>query len=150
MKSIIFILFYLSYFPCFSQIQNTTSDNLTIFENLESVVHGQGIVTIEQPFGVKNILEKQIQFNSKFIGSKGYRIQIGFFSGNKGREKAYKTKTNAVSELPEYDIYIVFSQPYFKVRIGDFYTKSQALMALKKIKEIYPGAFIVDDLIHIK
>ncbi len=130
--------------------QTGDTDEQTIFELLESQELGQGKVTIEQPFSVKNLVNKQIDFNSKFIGSKGYRIQVGFFSGNKGREKAYKTKSDIITQLPDYEAYIVFLQPYFKVRIGNFFTKSEALKALQEIKEIYPSAFIVDDLIHFE
>jgi len=122
----------------------------TIFEVLESQETGQGKVVIEQPFSIKNIVNQQIDFNSKFIGSMGYRIQVAFFSGNKGREKAYKTKSDIVTKLPDYDAYIVFLQPYFKVRIGDFFTKSQALSALQEIKEFYPSAFIVEDFIRFE
>lgn len=152
MKKIFFTFFYLWSIFGFSQtpLQSNNTEDQTIFEALESRENGQGKVVIEQPFGVKNILNKQIDFNSKFIGSKGYRIQVGFFSGNKGREKAYKTKSDIITRLPDYEAYIVFLQPYFKVRIGNFFTKSEALEALQEIKKTYPSAFIVDDLIHFE
>lgn len=152
MKTGFFLFFFLWYIAGFSQMTPQINDDKeqTIFETLESQETGQGKVIIEQPFTVKDIVNKQIEFNSKFIGSQGYRVQVGFFSGNKGREKAYKMKSDIITKLPDYDTYIVFLQPYFKVRIGDFFTKSQALRALQEIKEVYPSAFIVEDLIHFE
>ncbi len=149
-KKLFFVIFSIWCVIGFSQTPPQTGDieEQTIFELLESQPAGAGKVTIEQPFNIKDLVSQQVDFNSKFIGSRGYRIQVGFFSGNKGRTKAYKTKSDIVTQLPDYEAYIVFLQPYFKVRIGDFFTKSQALKALQKIKEIYPSAFIVDDLIH--
>ena len=150
MKKVVFVIFSMWCILGFSQTppQTGDTDEQTIFESLESQPAGTGKVIIEQPFSIKNLVSQQVDFNGKFIGSRGYRIQVGFFSGNKGREKAYKTKSDIVTQLPDYEAYIVFLQPYFKVRIGDFFTKSQALKALQEIKEIYPSAFIVDDLIH--
>ncbi len=152
MKTRFFLLFFLWYLIGFSQMmpQINNNEDRTIFETLESQEAGQGRVVVEQPFSVKSLVNEQIDFNSKFIGSHGYRVQVGFFSGNKGREAAYNTKSDIVTKLPDYDTYIVFLQPYFKVRIGDFFTKSQALSALQEIKELYPNAFIVEDLIHFE
>ncbi len=152
MEKTTFLFFFLWYLTGFSQTppQSNDTNTQTIFEVLESQEEGLGKVIIEQPFGVKSLVNRQIYFNSKFIGFQGYRIQVGFFSGNKGREKAYKTKSDIVTQLPDFDTYIVFLQPYFKVRIGDFFTKSEALKALQQIKEIYPNAFIVEDLIHFE
>ncbi len=152
MRKLFYIIFSLWCIFGFSQTPPQTGDtnDQTIFESLESQGAEVGKVTIEQPFSIKNLVSQQVDFNSKFIGSRGYRIQVGFFSGNKGREKAYQTKSKIVTQLPDYETYIVFLQPYFKVRIGDFFTKSQALKALQEIKKTYPSAFIVDDLIHFK
>jgi len=152
MKKLFFTFFSLWCILVFSQTppQTGDTDDQTIFESLESQSAGTGKVTIEQPFSIKNLVNQQVDFNNKFIGSRGYRIQVGFFSGNKGREKAYQTKSDIVTQLPDYETYIVFLQPYFKVRIGNFFTRSQALEALQEIKETYPSAFIVDDLIHFE
>ena len=152
MKKVFFTIFSLWCILGFSQTppQTGNTNDQTIFESLESQGAGVGKVTIEQPFSIKNLVGRQVDFNNKFIGSRGYRIKVGFFSGNKGREKAYQTKSNVVTQLPDYEAYIVFLQPYFKVRIGNFFTKSQSLKALQEIKKTYPSAFIVADLIHFK
>ncbi len=132
-------------------MQNKDDDNgQTIFESLESTNPNQGKVIIDQSFFIKNLIERHVELNSKFMGAKGYRIQIAFYTGNKGRDEAYKTKSDLVTQYPDYNSYIVFLQPYFKVRIGDFFTKSDALKALEIIKETYPSAFIVEDLIQFE
>jgi len=44
-------------------------------------------------------------------------------------------------------LYVKFIAPVFRVRVGDFRTKNEALKLLKNIQKDYPGAFIVPDII---
>lgn len=133
---------------CQPSVQNNDDKGQTIFESLESTASNQGEVVINQSFYIKNLINRHVELNRKFMGAKGYRIQIAFYTGTKGRNQSYKTKSDLVTQYPDLNVYIVFLQPYFKVRIGDFFSKSDALKALEYIKETYPSAFIVEDLIQ--
>jgi len=119
----------------------------TIFESLASQQADEGVVVLHQSTDLKAEVEGHTEYMRKFIGCRGYRIQIRFFSGNKGRKKAYKLKSELLEKLPQYMPYVIYNQPYFKVRLGDFFTKSEALKALETVKTAYPDAFIVEDLI---
>lgn len=51
------------------------------------------------------------------------------------------------SELPTY---VVYQQPYYRLRIGDFATRQDAQQALAAIEGRYPGAFIVPDTVTLR
>lgn len=72
----------------------------------------------------------------------GYRIQIYFGSE---RNKAQELKADFIKNFPETNAYLVYHQPYFKVRLGDFRTRIEAVGFLKKLGDRYTTAFIVTD-----
>ena len=120
-----------------------------VFYILQSKSNGS--LTINQPVEVEQKVKTHIDINKKMLGIKGYRIQIGLFSGKKAREKAYSLKSRYLSSNEDKtDIYVSYSAPYFNVRIGNFFTKSEALKELIEIKEKFPGAFIVEEFITIE
>ena len=61
--------------------------------------------------------------------------------------KAKSKKVEFLSKFPDYNVHIKYDAPNFKVRIGDFRTKNEALKLQKQIEGDYPMAFIVPDKI---
>ena len=76
---------------------------------------------------------------------KGYRIQI--FSGNIKKE-ANKIRLKFTQLFDETETYSVYEQPYFKVRVGNFKTKIEALEFKIELTEEFPNCFIVKDNIE--
>jgi hypothetical protein len=93
------------------------------------------------------MLEWHIKNNKKLDGIDGYRVEIFFSSAMNARERALEIKKEFLSSYPDHNVHILFSAPNFKVRVGDFRTKNEALKLYKKIQKDYPGAFIVPDII---
>ncbi|MBN2893280.1 MAG: SPOR domain-containing protein [Bacteroidales bacterium] len=79
----------------------------------------------------------------------GYRIQIYFESGNYSKSKAIEVKEDFESKYYGYHAYVSFNEPYYRVRIGDFRTKIEAVGFLKRIVRRYPNAFEVKDRITV-
>ena len=44
--------------------------------------------------------------------------------------------------------YRTYSNPFFKVTVGDFRTKSEAMRLLQQVKGSFPSAFIVKETIN--
>jgi hypothetical protein len=80
-------------------------------------------------------------------GIKGYRILIYMGSGQEARKEADQARAGFIRLFEGVTSYIRFEYPYFKVYVGDFRTKSEALRFLKQIENIYPDAFIRDDIV---
>ncbi|MFM9008490.1 MAG: SPOR domain-containing protein [Bacteroidota bacterium] len=76
----------------------------------------------------------------------GFRIQV-FFGPE--RVKAQETKTQLSALYPENQAYLVYQQPNFKVRLGDFKTRLEASRFLQEVQGSYPGAFIVPDEVRL-
>ena len=77
----------------------------------------------------------------------GYRVQIGSETNSHPAKRiraAFIQKYNDVSAYEDYH------QPYFKVRVGDFKTKLEAIKFQKEILSDFPNSFIVKDEIEFK
>lgn len=94
------------------------------------------------------MLTSSIEQGVKDKSTKGYRVQIYFGSGLGAKERAVEARTKFVELHPEVDIYLEYKAPDFKVRAGNFRTKSEALKLKKDIEAIYRDAFIVYDVIR--
>ena len=100
--------------------------------------------------GITKIQEDYI-YNWKKVGEfNGFRIQIAAYSGVNSRSQAEAAR-NAFSALFPYSrTYLIYNEPYFKVRVGNYYTRLQAYKDLETIRETYPSAYIVPDKISYR
>ena len=96
---------------------------------------------------LENMLKWHIGNNMKRDGISGYRVEIYFSSALNAREQAFKKKKEFLSKYGDYNVHIKYTAPNFRVRVGDFRTKNEALKLHKKVQKDYPGAFIVPDII---
>ncbi len=97
---------------------------------------------------VDNLLELHKEFNSNFNSISGYRIQIFKGSGNTALESAEVLMDEFKEDNENTKAYISFSEPYYRVRVGDFRTRLDALNFLGEIKKAYPSGFVIQDNIE--
>lgn len=93
------------------------------------------------------MLKWHIEKNENMEGMNGFRVEIFFSSKMNAKEEALTVKTDFLTEYPEYAVHVKFVAPNFRVRVGDFRTKNEALKLYKRIQTNYSAAFIVPDLI---
>ncbi len=117
-------------FPDTVQPEN---DTLSILQNLQ--------VNLDPR--LDKMLTWDIENNKNLNGIEGYRVEIFFSSKMDAYEKARETKVDFLSKFPDYPVHVVFVAPNFRVRVGDFRTKSEAWKLYKKIEKLYPAAFVV-------
>lgn len=128
MKSAVFT-FILSLFIMLAQAQ----DDSTFTKNNN--------VTINKEAGITKIVET---YKATYQLS-GYRIQIG--SENKSQD-AKKIRAIFVQQFKNIPAYELYQQPYYKVRVGNFKTKLEAVKFQQEISSQYPNSFIVKDNIE--
>jgi hypothetical protein len=94
---------------------------------------------------LKTLLTKYSEINNQ-KHQKGYRVQI-YFGADKTKANTMKARflSQHSKEARAYEIYEV---PNFKIRVGDFHTRLEAYAFLKKIKDDFPTAFIVESEIE--
>ena len=76
----------------------------------------------------------------------GYRIQL--FSGSE-RTNANALKTKFLKLYPETPAYLIYQQPYFKLRVGDFRTKIDAQQIFYKLQDDFGQVIIIPDKINL-
>src|SRR5690554_4039319 len=104
-------------------------------------------LNIIQDPGLEDMLKWHIHNNKKRDGIEGYRIEIFFSSSFNAREQAFERKKEFLSKFGDYNVHVLYTAPNFRVRVGDFRTKNEALKLHNRIQKDYPGAFIVPDII---
>jgi hypothetical protein len=103
---------------------------------------------ISQDPRITDLLVRHSEINHRRRGTDGFRLEIFFSSDYKAREQSTRVKNEFNLVFPDTPAYVLFQTPNFKVRIGDFRNKSEALKAKAYIASKYPNAFIVKDIIQ--
>lgn len=99
-----------------------------------------GILIIEKDANFDLLLQEYLE--QKKVS--GYKIQL--FAGNK-RIDALKTKVDFMKLYPEFIPDIIYQQPNYKVRLGNFRNRLEANKELQLYKIDFPNAFIIKDFI---
>ena len=84
----------------------------------------------------------------------GFRIQIYNSSNRNAREESGKVRAEFLNKFPESEYpdiksYTQFAQPgYYKIRVGNFRTKTEATKLFLLISKEFPNAYLVPDIIN--
>lgn len=120
----------------------------SIFSLLPSSDNGGATgVTVHQSAAILKAFNSHIAANHD-RKMNGYRVRI--FSDNKqnarGASEAALARFKGM--FPGCSAYRTYSNPFFKVTVGDFRTKSEAMRMLQQLKGSFPSAFIVAEQIN--
>lgn len=110
--------------------------------------HRRGSVEITGDTDVSKLVKKHIEFNEHLRTVPGFRVQIAAFSGANSRNQAFELKNQFKSDYPEVEVYIHFTEPIFRVKVGDFTSKLEAYVFAQKIKEKYRSTLIVKENVY--
>ncbi|MCF6365371.1 MAG: SPOR domain-containing protein [Bacteroidales bacterium] len=146
MKTItIFIIIFQLSFIVFSQKQTFKIEDSGITPSYK--VAGNGNINITQDAKILQIVKRHKELNNnKFPG---WRVQIYFGSGQKAMAEAQSAKKHFLIRYGNnLGAYIVYDSPFYKVRVGDFRTKAEALNFKDKIKSTFHESWIVTDRIN--
>ena len=129
--------------------QGAALDSTLVGKNIFSILPAKSrgaraSVTVHQSDNILKALNNQIASNSSRKVS-GYRVRI--FNDNKQPSRgASEAALNRFKGMyPGIAAYRTYSNPFFKVTVGDFRTKSEAMQLLQQIKGSFPSAFIVKE-----
>ncbi len=129
----------------FSFAQVDTITELSVDTTGIAIVDG---LNVNRDARLDKMLKWHIEKNQKREGMSGYRVEIFFSSSMDAKEQALDTKTEFLTNYPDFPVHIKFVAPNFRVRVGDFRTKNEALKLYKQVQKDYPAAFIVPDVIE--
>jgi hypothetical protein len=106
----------------------------------------KGKVQYNYDHRVDSLILKQIRINEQKNTISGFRVQI-YFGGQ--RNKANEIKAEFLKKFPEENAYLIYQQPNFKIRVGDFRERLRAQQFYLKLLPIFNTAFIVKDEINL-
>lgn len=108
-----------------------------------------GRLTIKEEPGIDSLIYRYILYNSRIQGIEGFRIQIFNSSARDAREESARVRALFISKFPDIVSYASFEQPgYYKIRVGDFRTKTEGTKYLILIRREFPDAHFVPDIIN--
>ena len=143
MKSYIYIAALIMFIPVFSGAQTTSN----ILEKLQNNGGNDCIVNINQSESIKEVLFLHLEAQRKNNQKNGYRICIFADSGQEANRKAEDGRSVFMSRYRDIRPYKIFNYPFYRVYVGDFKTKSEAMKFLKTLERNFPNAYIVYDVI---
>jgi SPOR domain len=98
------------------------------------------------------LVKKKAEINKKAADakkpSKGYRIQV---LNTTDRTQALSIKSKLLTLYPDQKTYLMYTAPYFKIRIGNFVERSEADDLKKELARMFPtGVFVIPSEIEYK
>ena len=119
-------------------INKTLFSILIMFISINSFTQ-EGTLVLVQDQKLTKLIELKKEVNSVDFTSGQYTVQV--FNGQ--YEKGIELIEELMSDEKFKDVYFSFETPYYKIRIGKFVSKIEAIKELQKIKKTFPSAFIL-------
>ncbi|WP_439694746.1 SPOR domain-containing protein [Mucilaginibacter sp. AW1-7] len=125
---------------------------ILILASTQTLAQTRGRVEVVKDPLVDTLIAKRFMLNKEtgvapaVTSSYGYRVQ--FFSGS-SRQDAYNAQARLQRDYPELRTYILYSEPNFKVRAGDFRTRLEAQKLIQELRPSFPSLFIISEKINL-
>ncbi len=142
-----YILILLTALICHS---NTSNAQMVVENNDErstSTNYWDGNVNIYKDQRLDVLVKKHIDIQKGLIRpGRGYRVQI--YYGN-DRAKAIQRKVDFMRRFPNVQVYMTYIQPQYRVKVGDFVTREEAVELYRQAISLYGACMIVPDKITV-
>lgn len=103
-------------------------------------------VELSQPVEMSGAYRKYMKANGEKKRN-GYRIRLFFDNKQTARMESEELEKAFQEQFPLIPTYRSYTNPFFKVVVGDYRTKSDAIRELNKILPFYPQAIVVKESI---
>ena len=119
-------------------------DSTLLGKSILSVM-GRG-VEVTQSAAVKQAMDAYIRSNAAKPLT-GYRIRVFYDNGPQARVKSESIE-KTLQQQYNAAVYRSFESPNYKVTVGDFRTKDEALRIYNALKGTYPTAYMIKETIN--
>ena len=121
------------------------ADSTLVGKTIFQILKGKE-VTLNQPQEMDQAYARYIQANGE-RKMNGYRIRLFFSNKQSARTESEELEKEFKLQFPQIPTYRSYTNPFFKVVVGDYRTKSDAIRELNKILPFYPNAIVVKESI---
>lgn len=146
-KILIPLIFICATLSVFGQVY-TSNRGEDILVQVRKSNPNQGKVTINQDPQIERVFNLDILQSARQPGMHGYRIRIYFDLGQKSRKQSEYAVGEFMQNYPGISVYRSYVSPYYKVSVGDFRTRDNALKLYHLLLKDYPKAFIVPEWVN--
>lgn len=126
-------------------LADSTLVGTTVFQLLQQETGG-GKVELSQPAEMQQAYRMFVKANGERKRN-GYRIRLFFDNKQTARVESDELEKEFQLQFPQIPTYRSYTNPFFKVVVGDYRTKSDAIRELGKILPFYPKAIVVREAI---
>jgi len=121
----------------------------------------KGVVAVVKDPMIDCLIAKRIVLNTKsavsvpeasvgkpgktIVSQMGFRVQI--FYGSDRRE-AFAEQSKFSSLYPEWNTYVIYKEPNYYIRVGDFRTRLEAQKLMNELRGTFPTLFIFREKIN--
>ena len=120
-------------------------DSTLMGRSIMSVL-GSGVKVNQSP-SMRSAFDSYVSNNASKKMS-GYRIRVYYENGQNARNRSEAISRSISAAYPGMGVYRTFESPNFKVCVGDFRTKDEALKVYHSLKSSYPTAIILKETIN--
>jgi hypothetical protein len=126
------------------EVETAPVDSTLLGKTILSVI-GPG-VQISQSAAVQQAMDSYVRENANKPLT-GYRIRVYYDNGPQARAKSEAIEKTLQQQFSA-PVYRSFESPNYKVTVGDFRTKDEALRIYNALKWTYPTAYIIKETIN--
>lgn len=129
---------------CLGLRAQEAADSVAVYDVFEHL--SENLVVKQSPEmyeAVSNHVERNERRTAAGLTGQSYRIRIFFDSGQSARAGSEAAAARFRNLHPGVAVSRTFTDPFFKVTVGDYASKAEAAAALKSIQQEFPAAFIV-------
>lgn len=143
-KIVLFLIVFLSVSSLYAQYESKPFFKLSYFSDslMSNRDYGGDVVVVQDQKLEKLMTNFSIAYRNQ--NQKIWRVQIFFGNGRAGRIQAQGVKSNFEARHPGIVAVLVFEEPYFKVRVGEFTNRLDAERLKAQILEEYDKLFIIE------
>ncbi|SKC17245.1 SPOR domain-containing protein [Dyadobacter psychrophilus] len=135
--------------PRFEYVEPTVTEKAAPVSTPKTSTAQKG--NVDKPLYVnkrlETVLDTLAKHNKSIRYANGFRIQI--YVGNV-RQEADDAKSYIYQAFPDLNPYVSYTQPTYRVKVGDFMYRTDAEQYLELIRERYSSAVILADRVDIK
>ncbi len=135
--------FVLGFFLCLIASVAAQDKTHNIIDEVTSSKDGEGKVVVIQDPAINDLLKIHVDQNNRSKGVEGFRIQLYLGSNNNAKKEATEVKGKLLELFPDEKPYIMYEAPFWRVQVGDFRSKAEALGLYRKLKKEFPSCYPV-------
>jgi len=115
----------------------------------QNTERNEGTIYIVQDAALNNLINKNASLSKEVTHTPGFRIQVYFSSDRAARQEAERIKKDLKTKYSNLAVYIEYKAPFWKVKLGNYKTRNEALRMKNELTGSFPNLWIIKEMVKI-